>query len=754
MNLTILYRASMYAMLVLATLVLSVDAADYNRFAMLYPVGVAVAGFGALWTVDRDPSLGLSRDLANFLAMGSFVLAAMEYWSNPTAVVLASGHVLVYLQLVMMFLPKRVGDDWFLFLLGLVQVIIGTYLSQSGLMGTLLIAWALTALWTLGLFHLYREAPRLAAPAGARITPEPDPTRPFPGLVNPGFVGASLLLAVSTVALSSLVFLLIPRWNADDRTPSAPAAPRHLTGFSDQIKLGQMGEILENDARVMIVQVLDSAGQSVRLPEETLWRGVTLTRYEAGHWVRTEPEDVPIDRISFRPVPSGTLRLRVKLEPSDSDILFATRPIYGVSAQRRGELAFNRSDGTLLRREAELDLTGEARPSRPKVYDYEIVTVPGDDRAIQPEEFPMGEARRDQWLEIPESIREALGEVAAGVLGEQRGRSAEVRARALERYLRDDGGFFYSLRMEESPSGDDPVVDFLTRRKEGHCEYFASALTLLLRTQGIPARMVNGFKGGDWDDLFRVMTVREKHAHSWVEAFIGQSEFGRPVWLVLDPTPGRQREQVVARVGSMPVQFRSVSDAIHHAWLFYVVGLNQELQQQRIYGPIRAFLALASQGLALINQILGRALARLFAITFGDFFSVRGFFVSVGLMLAAVTIFRLVGILLARIVRRLRGAGRAVVGASGGHAYFARLVRMLSAQGLERAPAETPREFARRAGAFLAARPGPPDGVAEVPDQVVEAFYRARFGHRTLSPEDLRQIDERLEALDVRLRLS
>ena len=67
----------------------------------------------------------------------------------------------------------------------------------------------------------------------------------------------------------------------------------------------------------------------------------------------------------------------------------------------------------------------------------------------------------------------------------------------------------------------DPVEDFLVNRKEGHCEYFASALALLLRSIDIPARMVNGFKGGDWNELAQVMNVRQKHAHSWVEAYIG-----------------------------------------------------------------------------------------------------------------------------------------------------------------------------------------------------------------------------------------
>ena len=87
--------------------------------------------------------------------------------------------------------------------------------------------------------------------------------------------------------------------------------------------------------------------------------------------------------------------------------------------------------------------------------------------------------------------------------------------------MRDSGRFSYSLHMEVKDSSLDPVEDFLVNRKEGHCEYFASALALLLRSIDIPARVVNGFKGGDWNDLTQTMNVRQKHAHSWVEAYVG-----------------------------------------------------------------------------------------------------------------------------------------------------------------------------------------------------------------------------------------
>ena len=110
---------------------------------------------------------------------------------------------------------------------------------------------------------------------------------------------------------------------------------------------------------------------------------------------------------------------------------------------------------------------------------------------------------------------------------------------ALEAYLRESGEFTYTLQMDVIDRKLDPVEDFLVNRKAGHCEYFASALALLLRSVGIRSRVVNGFKGGDWNDLTKDLNVRQKHAHSWVEAYVGHSKSPDtlPLWVTLDPTP-------------------------------------------------------------------------------------------------------------------------------------------------------------------------------------------------------------------------
>ena len=147
-----------------------------------------------------------------------------------------------------MFLPKTVEDDWFLFLLGLTQVLAGVVMSQSDTVGVVLFCWVLSALWVL---EPVRPAPRIA-PRGPRGLGARDPTTrvaidPYPGLFNLAFVFTTLRVAATALALGGLIFLLMPRSTSMGAARAGQVQARHLTGFDDQVRLGQMGEILEND---------------------------------------------------------------------------------------------------------------------------------------------------------------------------------------------------------------------------------------------------------------------------------------------------------------------------------------------------------------------------------------------------------------------------------------------------------------------------------------------------------------------------
>ena len=102
---------------------------------------------------------------------------------------------------------------------------------------------------------------------------------------------------------------------------------------------------------------------------------------------------------------------------------------------------------------------------------------------------------------------------------------------AIERWLRDDGGFTYDEHPPR-PAGLPPLADFVERTKRGYCQHFAGAMALMLRMTGIPARVAVGFTSGDWEN--GTWTVTDHDAHAWVEVW-----FAGYGWLTFDPTPGR-----------------------------------------------------------------------------------------------------------------------------------------------------------------------------------------------------------------------
>ncbi len=744
MKFQIIYRASFYLMLTFATLVLSIDATDDNPIAMLYPLAVAVASIIAFLTVDRHPGMAPSRASASLVALASSGLSIAEYKYDNGLVLLAAAHWLVYLMLIKMFLPKTVEDDWFLFLLGLVQVLVGGVMSQSDKVGVALFTWALLSLWVLTLFALHREALRLRSAPMGTSEPGADRSEPYRGLIDPPFLLATIRVAGTTLALGGLIFLAMPRRTTMGSAQTTGTVGKHLSGFDDEIQLGQLGEILENDSVVMSVEMFDFDGKRIAgdTGGELRWRGVSLDQYVRGRWRRP--------KLTLNGYPSGMLareldrrliRQMIKMEPTDSPILFSLRPILHADApDKRFTPEINELDGTLFR-----GVTGVV------TVDYQVDSSSDTDQPQPGEGYPAAEYEA-RLLGLPDEIRDKLRPVALEQVGHLDPNDRRGRAAALEQFLRDSGRFRYTLQMDITDPGVDPVVDFVLNRRAGHCEYFASALALLLRSIDIPARMVNGFKGGDYSAIAGLTTVRQKHAHSWVEALVGErpGPLGepRPTWMTLDPSPADQRNESVARVGGISTSFRPLTDFVRYVWVFYIVGFNAERQDRFLYAPIRALIEEARRGFAIIWDNLR---SWLHFPSVESFFSLRGFVVSFLALLLLVLFARVATWGVAKVIRGLKGAKAEVSPGTAAILFYRRLLALLAEYGLERPPAETPREFARRAAIFLAGHGSGTEAVADVPPLVVDAFYQIRFGEHTLVDDDLHHVLARLDALEARL---
>jgi hypothetical protein len=737
--------------MVVGTVTLTIAVGD-STSAKLYPLAVTGAAVLAFFAVDRVPRWGLPRQLANLAALATVGLVYFEYKLDDSQMLRPISHWLVYLQLIKFFLPKTAAGDWFLIGLALMQVVIGAVIGQSDQIGTWLLIWCMLAIWVLSQFSLQREAKRLL-PSWPETQGEELQMRsgdPYRGLFTLSYAIATLRMIAGTLAVGGVIFLVLPR-QGGGATRAQPATPigRHPTRFTGEVQLGQLGEILENDSVVMTVELSDENGKPIRPDTELLWRGVTLIEYDKGRWRRrTNPTQtavkLPSDRSGIR---RREIRQVIKLEPDDSNTLFANRPVRSVESP--GMLLtpdMNPVDGTLFRPD-----------SRGGSYDYTVASD-ADPNADQGNEMCPSEIRREVLLSIPEDLKSRLRKIAEPVVAGVPADGPDAisrRAHALEAFLRDSGTFSYSLRMDVVDSTLDPVEDFLVNRKEGHCEYFASALALLLRSIDIPSRIVNGFKGGDWSDLTQTMNVRQKHAHSWVEAYAGPEPDAEriPVWIVLDPTPGTERQKSIAHVGGIAGNFRPVTDVIRHIWVFYVVGYDGERQNRLLYAPMRQML----RGIQLQYRKLGGWLEKGFRLLFHfrdvrSIISIRGFVVT---LIACCLLAGLahLGIRLVRlVVRWLRGPQLDTASMSAGLLLYRRMAQLLAEYELNRTPAETQREFARRARMFLASRGSATEMLSEVPQHAVDAFYRVRFGHLDLEPADLLELNTQLDALESSLR--
>ncbi|MFL5802147.1 MAG: transglutaminaseTgpA domain-containing protein, partial [Roseiflexaceae bacterium] len=156
--------------------------------------------------------------------------------------------------------------------------------------------------------------------------------------------------------------------------------------------------------------------------------------------------------------------------------------------------------------------------------------------AVQPPDGPPPDMRG--YLGLPASLPPQIGETAHAVV--QGSATSYEQALALEKFLR---ALPYSYQVQPLPGGGDAVYQFLFDMRHGYCTYYASAMAVLARSVGIPARVVSGYATGEYDQASKTYIVHEADAHAWPELYID----GR--WLPFEPTPIRP---LPARAGGAP----------------------------------------------------------------------------------------------------------------------------------------------------------------------------------------------------------
>ena len=306
---------------------------------------------------------------------------------------------------------------------------------------------------------------------------------------------------------------------------------------------------------------------------------------------------------------------------------------------------------------------------------------------------------RDRYLQLPAlspGIAALAREVTSG------SRDPYRAARTLNAFL--STRFRYTLAKPQTER--EPLEEFLFVRRSGNCEYFAAAMAAMLRTLGVPARVIGGFQRGEWNPYGHYFMVRMSDAHAWVEA-----HFDGVGWVTFDPSP-----RVAAEPLARPSLLALYLDAARMRWHRYVINWSLHDQQ---------FLAATFH-----RQTRDAGLA----IAWPERW--RG---KTWLAVAALAAAGVAGWLIWR--SRRPGPRRRPVG--GAPRFYERALRALGRRGLAPAPAETARQFWARARAEAPA-------CAEPFGRITADYERARFGAAVLTPDEMGELERCLAALERR----
>jgi protein-glutamine gamma-glutamyltransferase len=520
---------------------------------------------------EKEQRLRIKTLWANVLGIAAFGIAATEllvagYSEAGFAAegrLLAGAHLLSYLVWIALFQDKHGRQYWWLMALGVMQVAVGAILSQHSLFGVLLLVYVFLALWTLSVFSLYQasygfevagqssagmELPAalsgmgLSATAGL-ILGQPDEFRgaiqldPNERWVNRRFVLGIITTSLLSIGVGAVFFVLIPRlWvgKQHEFNDEAGSSISKVTGFTDEVQLGEIGQILESNERVLEVrfskadslETLDVEETARKLGyDEPLFRGSVMGSYENGRW-QVLPQSKDITELLPPRQLRGKIRQHYMVLDGSSRTLFGMHPVYATefaedqllrpSMDVVTSILFRRDDDRKRKGNLEYVLYGDLpRRMSERSRIHRIRSFPAQRAQLEAmPEFVKLPAGLDRLTQLARQIAETAN------LFEASSAPLDMRiARAIEQRLQSSGEYKYSLSNEIVDPAIDPVEDFLFNRKQGHCEYSATAMALMLRAVDIPSRLVSGFKGGQTSGFSGAFVVEGRHAHAWVEAW-------------------------------------------------------------------------------------------------------------------------------------------------------------------------------------------------------------------------------------------
>lgn len=663
---------------------------------------VGLAGGAILlrgYCVATRSSLLIPERWTTILTLGYVVFYLADYLVISRAFVSSAVHLVLFVLVVRLFSARRNRDYYFLAVIAFLMVLAAAVLTVDSAFLLAFVGFMLTAVVTFILMEMRR------ASAGAAFQSASGDTS-LSRQMGLSLVRLTPALVLLIAAGAAVIFFVLPRTSSGYLSAYTPAG-EIATGFSDRVQLGRIGEIQQSSSLVMHIQIDGDSHGAFDLK----WRGVALSLFDGSAWSNSYDHQMvprgPDGRFLLSSAGGARaghlIRYRVLMEPIANNVFFLAPEAVSLGGNFR---LVSRDDADAV---FDSDL------------EHPVGTYEAQSDVAQPAVANLRGAARDyppdvllNYLQLPR-LDPRIAPLAEQITASE-GNNYD-KAVALERYLRTHFG--YTLQLGRSAQRD-PLAYFLFERKQGHCEYFASAMAVMLRTLRIPSRVVNGFRTGEFNDVTSQYLVRASNAHSWVEAY-----FPGYGWISFDPTPAAPAD---VRTGWN--RWALYADAMASFWREWVVSY--DVSHQYILGQ-RA----AQGGTQWIRRL--RRWERLqydawlkAARRTGQAASEAPWrWGGIALGLTALLVLGAYSARLWRAIRRRRVAARPErsprVAAT---IWYERVLRMLAKRGWQKLPAQTPTEFVA----------GLRDDKVRGPlARFAEHYERARFGDST---EDAARLPE------------
>ena len=448
---------------------------EVNPFMSLTAIGLLPGYYRLLKGMPQAP---------RWLIGGFSVLTLLIFFADSLVIskdyFLGVAHLTITFQAIKSFDLREPWDNLQVFFVSLLQLIITSEFTHSIVFGVIFIFFLVALVAAMVLAHFIREGTTIKA-----------------GIKEP-----VMFISFLTLLITIFFFLSIPRVSGG-LWVKGHAKSIKTVGFSEKVDFGSFGEVKLDPTIVMRVELTGNVRGAY------YWRGMTLNYFDGISWKNTLKGKTWIykkgERFNIKPFKKERATIqRVFLEPMDTDVIFGLSEIAAVEA--KGSILFIDNSGALF-----LPI------KKGKRFDYIVYSV---------HDMPVLKEEKNDYLQLPSGI-ERISRLAHSITD---GKNIDSeRAATIEKFLGEN--YTYSFALSPPPEGISPIEDFLFISKKGYCEHYATAMVLMLRSLGIPARIVTGYSGGEMNEYGGYIILRQSNAHSWVEAVIDGK------WRRFDPTP-------------------------------------------------------------------------------------------------------------------------------------------------------------------------------------------------------------------------